>query len=184
MGAWGPAIFADDVASDVRDNFQFFLADAQSVGRATDEIAESYGAINSQVTQPSGSAEPEATLAMVEQIAGWRRVTLGADKGYDRKEFVRELREHLPRHGYPMYEISNYAARGHEARHNLTYWRADTYLGFGAGAHSFARISAGGRRWWNERFPDRYIALALGSESPRRDASGSMRAPRWANSCS
>jgi len=31
---------------------------------------------------------------MVEEILGWRRVTLGADKGYDRKELVQELREH------------------------------------------------------------------------------------------
>ena len=35
-----------------------------------------------------------------------------------------------------MYEISNYAPPGHEARHNLTYWRGETYLGIGAGAHS------------------------------------------------
>ena len=68
------------------------------------------------------------------------------------------VREELPRRGYPMYEISNYAAKGHEARHNLTYWRGDSYLGIGAGAHSFAREGAGGRRWWNEKMPARYIA--------------------------
>jgi hypothetical protein len=44
MSTWGVAIFADDVASDVRDDFRFFLADAQSVERATDEIVDSYGA--------------------------------------------------------------------------------------------------------------------------------------------
>jgi oxygen-independent coproporphyrinogen III oxidase len=68
------------------------------------------------------------------------------------------IREELPRRGYPMYEISNYAAQGHEARHNLTYWRGGSYLGIGAGAHSFAREGAGGRRWWNEKMPARYIA--------------------------
>lgn len=31
---------------------------------------------------------------MVEQISDWRRITLGADKGYDIKEFVQELRDH------------------------------------------------------------------------------------------
>jgi IS5 family transposase len=30
-------------------------------------------------------------MAMAQQIAGWRRVTLGADKGYDQRELVREL---------------------------------------------------------------------------------------------
>ena len=74
------------------------------------------------------------------------------------------VREELPRRGYPMYEISNYAPPGHEARHNLTYWRGDTYLGIGAGAHSFARAGAGGRRWWNEKLPARYLA-AISADS-------------------
>jgi oxygen-independent coproporphyrinogen III oxidase len=71
------------------------------------------------------------------------------------------VRDELPRHGFPMYEISNYAQPGHEARHNLTYWRGQSYLGIGAGAHSFAREGVGGRRWWNERMPARYSAAAL-----------------------
>src|SRR5262249_53852055 len=36
------------------------------------------------------------------------------------------VRDELPRRGYPMYEISNYASPGHEARHNLSYWRAES----------------------------------------------------------
>ncbi len=48
--------------------------------------------VNTRLTQASGSAEPEAALAMAAEIAGQHRVTLGADKGYDRKELVRELR--------------------------------------------------------------------------------------------
>jgi transposase len=51
-------------------------------------------AVNGCVTQATGRAEPQAALAMVEQIPGWGRITLGADKGYDRKELVHELREH------------------------------------------------------------------------------------------
>ena len=37
--------------------------------------------------------------------------------------------------GKPAYEISNYARRGHESRHNLTYWRYCDYAGIGPGAH-------------------------------------------------
>jgi oxygen-independent coproporphyrinogen III oxidase len=71
------------------------------------------------------------------------------------------VRTQLPLLGYPMYEISNYAPAGHEARHNLTYWHAESYLGIGAGAHSCAHNdSSGGRRWWNERMPARYIDVA------------------------
>lgn len=51
-------------------------------------------AVNGCVTQATGRAEPQAAVAMVEQIPGWGRVTLGADKGYDRRELVQELREH------------------------------------------------------------------------------------------
>ena len=50
--------------------------------------------VNTRLTQASGTAEPEAALAMAAEIAGQQRVTLGADKGYDQKELVRELREH------------------------------------------------------------------------------------------
>jgi transposase len=51
-------------------------------------------AVNCCITQATGRAEVEAALAMVQKIPGWRRVTLGADKGYDRKELVQQLREH------------------------------------------------------------------------------------------
>jgi transposase len=50
--------------------------------------------VNTRLTQATGTAEPEAALAMVEELAGWGRRTLGADKGYDQKELVRQLREH------------------------------------------------------------------------------------------
>ena len=59
-----------------------------------------------------------------------------------------------------MYEISNYARPGYEARHNLTYWRGQSYLGIGAGAHSYAADGPGGRRWWNERLPAVYVERA------------------------
>lgn len=60
--------------------------------------------------------------------------------------------------GYAQYEISNFARPGHEARHNQSYWRGIAYLGLGAGAHSYAHRPAWGRRWSNERIPERYIA--------------------------
>ena len=51
-------------------------------------------AVNCCVTQATGRAEAEAAVVLVEQIPGWHRVTLGGDKGYDRKELVQEMREH------------------------------------------------------------------------------------------
>ena len=45
--------------------------------------------------------------------------------------------EALSRFGYKQYEISNFARRGFESRHNLKYWRCEEYIGFGAAAHSY-----------------------------------------------
>ena len=50
-------------------------------------------AVNGRVTQATGRAEPEAALALVDELPVRHRVTLGADKGYDRKELVQALRE-------------------------------------------------------------------------------------------
>jgi transposase len=51
-------------------------------------------AVNSCVTLADGRAEVEAAVAMVEEIPGQHRVTLGGDKNYDAKEFVQEMRDH------------------------------------------------------------------------------------------
>jgi len=51
-------------------------------------------AVNGQVTEAHGRAEPQAAIAMVAEIPGQRRVTLAADKGYDTRELVQELRDH------------------------------------------------------------------------------------------
>lgn len=40
----------------------------------------------------------------------------------------------LPFHGFHQYELSNFAQRGWECRHNQTYWAGATYHGFGPGA--------------------------------------------------
>jgi len=51
-------------------------------------------AVNACVNLAEGRAEVEAGVAMVEEIPGQHRVTLGGDKNYDTKEFVQEMRDH------------------------------------------------------------------------------------------
>jgi len=48
--------------------------------------------VNTEVFQANGTAERDAALVMLEQISGENRVTVGADKGYDTKDFVAECR--------------------------------------------------------------------------------------------
>ena len=43
---------------------------------------------------------------------------------------------YLNNRGYKQYEISNYAKKGYECRHNIGYWKRKEYLGVGLGAAS------------------------------------------------
>jgi oxygen-independent coproporphyrinogen-3 oxidase len=54
--------------------------------------------------------------------------------------------------GFHRYEVSSYAPPGRECQHNITYWHNYSYVGFGAGAHSYLE----GRRAANERDPSVY----------------------------
>ncbi len=56
--------------------------------------------------------------------------------------------------GYQRYEVSNWARSGHASRHNLLYWSAGDYWGFGAGAHGHFD----GLRYWRVRRPEDFIA--------------------------
>jgi transposase len=49
--------------------------------------------VDTELLQANGTAERDAALLMTERIEGGKRVTLAADKGYDTKEFVREIRD-------------------------------------------------------------------------------------------
>lgn len=67
----------------------------------------------------------------------------------------------LGRFGYRQYEISNFARRGMESRHNLKYWRGGEYLGIGAGAHSYI----GSRRYSHVADLDKYCKNVLSGQS-------------------
>jgi len=48
--------------------------------------------VNTEVFPANGLAERAAAMAMLEQIPGDHRVTVGADKGYDTRDFIAECR--------------------------------------------------------------------------------------------
>lgn len=66
----------------------------------------------------------------------------------------------LERNGYYQYEVSNFARRGYESRHNLKYWRLGDYIGFGASAHS----NIGMMRYAYTRNIRKYISGVLGDK--------------------
>lgn len=64
--------------------------------------------------------------------------------------------------GLTLYETSNFARPGHEARHNLAYWRQRDYHAAGAGAVS----TIGDRRMTREKHSGRYIeAISSGGDA-------------------
>ena len=57
--------------------------------------------------------------------------------------------DYLRDNGYPRYEVSNFAPKAYQSRHNKCYWLGDDYIGIGASAQSlgelFAYLEAEGR---------------------------------------
>ena len=58
----------------------------------------------------------------------------------------------LSKNGYNHYEISNYAKKHKDCKHNLHYWNLSPYLSFGPSAHSYDLK----KRWWNVRSLEKY----------------------------
>ncbi len=49
--------------------------------------------VDVKVTRATGTAERDTALDMIENVPGSRRITVGADKGYDTQDFVRACRD-------------------------------------------------------------------------------------------
>ena len=56
-------------------------------------------------------------------------------------EMFNELADTLIQAGFIHYEISNFAKPGYISKHNASYWENINYLGIGASAHSYNKIS-------------------------------------------
>lgn len=79
------------------------------------------------------------------------------------REMYHETRRSLLAQGYEPYEISSAALPGRACRHNLMYWQAGMYWGFGCAAHSHWD----GRRLANPADLDAYMgAIAAGGPAP------------------
>jgi oxygen-independent coproporphyrinogen-3 oxidase len=89
----------------------------------------------------------------------------GITKEYDpdaEAELYKLLISKMISAGHEHYEISNFALRGYECRHNLNYWRRGEYLAFGPAAHGFA----GGMRYFNHQDINKYMAAIGGGRLP------------------
>ncbi|MEQ1603511.1 MAG: radical SAM family heme chaperone HemW [Pyrinomonadaceae bacterium] len=76
-------------------------------------------------------------------------------------EMYELMLDRLAAAGYEQYEISNFARRGFESRHNSKYWTLDPVSGFGVSAHSFD----GRQRYANERDTAKYVSMIEGDKA-------------------
>jgi len=69
----------------------------------------------------------------------------------------------LAEEGFYQYEVSAYARKGRQCRHNLNYWEYGDYLGIGAGAHAKLSNPADGSitRYERYRQPQQYMETAF-----------------------
>ncbi len=61
--------------------------------------------------------------------------------------------DYIKKAGFEHYEISNFALKGYESRHNKKYWLLEDYLGLGASAHSFLN----GKRYFFNRDIEEFL---------------------------
>ena len=47
----------------------------------------------------------------------------------------------LENHGYPQYEVSNFAQKEYQSSHNKCYWIGDEYIGIGQSAHGRLKLN-------------------------------------------
>ena len=82
-----------------------------------------------------------------------------SDEVAEMYEFGRKL---LAEKGYERYEVSNFAQKGYEGKHNLNYWKRGEYIGFGISASSFMR----GKRFTNTFDLDEYMKCVISGFYP------------------
>lgn len=74
------------------------------------------------------------------------------DENIERKMYWK-TKSILEKNGYIHYEISNFAKKNYESKHNVDCWNQEEYIGFGVAAHSYIN----GKRFSNIDNIDDYI---------------------------
>jgi transposase len=87
--------------------------------------------VDAELTRASGHAERLAALAVLDRLPTVGRATLGADKGFDAKELVAELRER---------RVTPHIARNTSGRSSAIDGRTTRHVGYGLSQRARGRI--------------------------------------------
>ncbi len=78
-------------------------------------------------------------------------MALGRAPEGEQIEMFELIEEELKGQQLDKYELSNFAQRGRESLHNLSYWTDQSFWGLGLSAHSYLREPGWGVRFWNPK---------------------------------
>src|SRR4051794_18332600 len=92
MGSWGPGVFSDDLACEVRDQYRALLGDGRDGVAATDSLLDAFG---EALADPDSAAVFWLALAVVQWRAGRieERVKLSALRVIDDESALRAWRD-------------------------------------------------------------------------------------------
>ena len=94
-------------------------------------------AVSGEVSQATGMAEREAALRLVDRRQGRRRITLGADKAYDVRQFVGDLRT---RRVTPHIAVDGHVRQSGRPRATAIDGRTTRHAGYGVSQRCRKRI--------------------------------------------
>ncbi len=97
---------------------------------------------------------------IVEEGTPFYKMELPLPSESEEREMYVMLKEKLK--DYERYEISNFAKKGYECKHNLKYWTMEDYLGLGLNSHSFVNNI----RFSNTSSLEEYINLTRSEKKP------------------
>jgi len=92
-------------------------------------------------------------------------------------EMFQMILNHFKKQSLERYEISNFAQKGFESRHNNLYWQDANYWGIGLSAHSYIKSPGWGTRFWNPSSYQSYMKL-VGELKP----GSHLKSPEYKNS--
>jgi len=93
----------------------------------------------------------------IEQESAWGKNTPDVPDDDLQADMYLRINEVLASRGFCRYEVSNFAKKGYESRHNLNYWNNAGYYGFGAAAHGYVD----GIRYSNTETIEEYLGAGF-----------------------
>lgn len=127
------ALKAIDVAQRTFDRYSFDLiyARPEQTWKAWEkELNNALVLVNGHISLYQLTIEPQTAFYNAYARGDWQ---LPSEE--EQADLYLQTNALLADQGLDAYEISNYAQKGQECRHNLAYWRYEDYIPIGPGAH-------------------------------------------------